>query len=598
MVDPASQLPGIEEDSQNQFVPGQVNLRSVPSSDARLAFMRDEKNSVDDDPIEDSPRERSPRRGGETQGRLQTQRSVNARPYATSWGPFLQEHGLYRDADVSTWTSWEEARQCIPAEGPLARLPAEVFRAHANPVPEPVLLNVCTDKCKSLLAQLPLRVQATVLRMLMVSPFLWQHLEEVLMEMVITWPSVHKLASFHAMVQSQVKHFNVLLISCCGGLKVPILAAMRGLQDIINTHFQNIVVNIIEAWDYEVDQFVIGCAKGVSEKCPFQIRDRGSVVHAKQHLAEFEVRYPHFKVMILSGSPSEKITMGKKDANVPEGTSILHCSPTNLIFQVHDLLSRAEELFGRANVCGVVEFPPCNGHSTDEQILNGMFGPCTMVNSADWGMAYRKTHFRCNIPFATAERTAPPRIPMIPYQRELSDGYCWCPTRIYSVHNPAPVPLKSNWPSLVQYAYTSNCKVDAFQRLTLDCIRVRKGDVTRLGGVHFFCCYLGLQEELVAEDLLQRHPCHEFIHGQMGSKVASHHSQATACGESRFCLNCEQLLQRLGKCWDLAASRHVMGLVWTKSLSSWLAAAATSPEFSYRSCPVHVCGVKCSSAPR
>ena len=279
--------------------------------------------------------------------------------------------------------------------------------------------------------------------------------------------------------------------------------------------------------------------------------------------------------------------------------SRLHGPSGRRWFHWHRAVTRLAREVGPMRVAHMSEFPQCQD-VCDEQAMDRMAGPFVETRTSAWGaFAIRNRRWRTSPEIGPRERAICSFL--CEGRPDISgpdkNGWQYCPEPVYQKRHPFPFVLRRFWPHLVENASkTPFSKLSSMEQMTLQSLRIKKGNEVRRAGVQFFLMHLGL-DRTPLQNMLDTWPCDEWHLGvPKDMQHPTREEQLRRCGEQQFCINCFEALRVLGGAWHLHSAAEVCARVLVSAMQHWV---RNSPGIVWHGWGQdgHVCSEQCSLAP-
>ena len=508
---------------------------------------------------------------------------------AIALGPYLLALGLAPQA-ASPGHAERALTTTAASFLPSVKLSAHCAEDYAGAVLRDLPPDVA-DRAKTL----PPVVLDTVLRILMISPYLAAHAGEFVEEVAGSWPAVYQRASDLHRSMTPRRLLRLFVISAFDGTRTA-LAALKTALLVMQKEEPDLDIQVVAAWCYEADPHARRVASLLgSGQLGFPLVEKDDIGTLEVDLDQLPGEAGGLFWAALGGSPYDDTSVANQfSARCPQGKSMLHAQSFRQVFTWHRGLAKLAALLGYDRGVHIPELPKLSSKDDDAE-LTRMFGPAAVANSSLWGLATRSRHYRTSP--GISPNIGPYYMPAVSDpDRHLFDRTRWAPTAAArSAGANRPVVLCRYWPMLLWKKLQGN-SLTPFEQLTVESHRVAApGRKERFAGPAFFIEQLGLAgTPLQYAPML--YPCMESVDLRDGFSPCEAVKYRSPCGEALLCQNCGQLCKVLGVGWELNQSSEVTCRVLHKAIRHWQALEGPEGFWTWKH-PVHHCGPTCSKAP-
>ena len=202
-------------------------------------------------------------------------------------------------------------------------------------------------------------------------------------------------------------------------------------------------------------------------------------------------------------------------------------------------------------------------------------------------------------------RTAPSKLEIKMYHHPIDphapiDGWTWCGNGEGESNKHPAVTLRSYITALMEIQLYDTRPLEQWESNTLARMRMRHGATGKTHYISraFWLLWLGFNQTPVPGIADAQLPCLGNISLATGGPATADTPGVTACGEKRYCKNCEELMQMLGQAWHVRSMTDVAA-AWLDKMVARHCEQDLSVEWPARpEEPPHVCGPFCEHNPR
>ena len=383
---------------------------------------------------------------------------------------------------------------------------------------------------------------------------------------------------------------------CCGiGTSVHVLHA--ALEDIFQElAAENVQCQIVSEVGFDVDPVALKVAEAWMSKRNLNVAfvERSAEQWALAVQADAErMSNQDVRAALLIGTPCNNLTHAKA-GNMLQGSG-LHTAPSNAVWDIHGASTVLQQTMG-GNFVFLSEQVKC-AHEDDHKELDKLFGPATKSTSSSliYARGHRDRHIRCSpfLPNSWPHHDAR-RAPC------LADGWTWNGNAENCADGFLNITVRGYLGNIassvaIQVA-TGEPVLSAISSYELRCyesVKMSRNGEVRLANRELLLFWMGLEDTGLLEVFDELFPCMPRIFPTMGCEAGP--NEGEACGQSRWCENCEIVLKLIGQAWEGHAMRDVSYAWIRKALFHWANVDVLGPDSFFRLDPdlVHRCSDTC-----
>ena len=390
-----------------------------------------------------------------------------------------------------------------------------------------------------------------------------------------------------------------VLHPCCGmGTSVHILnTALHRVLPELGSH--SVQVHLEHQVGYDTDPVAVQIAQTWSEAAHsnasfYEQSASDWTPSAQKEGSRMMSTDTHF--LMLFASPCNNLTKAK-GGNSSSGSG-LHTFPSNAVWELHAGLSGVTQVMG-TRAAFFSEQVKC-AHECDDLDLNKLFGDARSTHDSHlrYGRAKRDRRIRTS-PQLPTSWTHQEDVAQVP---ELEGGWKWRGNATQK-DTPYLATAVRGWMANLVASYalqvasmeSPRSLLSDYEIDTVMSMYMERGSESRLANRELLLWWMGMEKTGLQEVLQAVLPCHERCWVTTGT--AAPPNLGDACGNSRYCENCEHCLKYIGQAWEMYAMTDVVTAWLRRALLHWAGVEdASGAWFKVDPGLEHRCSFGCSKA--
>ena len=390
-------------------------------------------------------------------------------------------------------------------------------------------------------------------------------------------------------------NLKLILLHCCNGIGTSHLVMHAALR-IMSTSRPGINISITENYAFEIDSGALKMQAALIQSLGIVVQQVGDIALLPLLVQQSAPRWAQLQAVIcfINSWPCKNTSRAAAFTDRPNGSG-LHMEHSRKMWEIdHGLYVLRAMKIEPQFIAHMTEYPQC-GNEGEEATINKIFGVPFVSNPACYNAASRARNMR----------TCPSKLDLKMYHHPIDpmaviEGWKWCGNGSGVEDKHPQLTLRSHITVLMETELFGSRPLEDWELTTLRRMRIQHEGTgeTRYINRAFWMLWLGFDKTPVPEIADLQMPCSKSIYLSTGLPAPIDTPGSSACGDKRYCTNCEQLVQMLGQAWHVRSMTDV-AVAWLSKIVDRHCKNDTSVEWPSRpDMPPHTCGPHCEHKPR
>ena len=388
---------------------------------------------------------------------------------------------------------------------------------------------------------------------------------------------------------------KLVLLHCCNGIGTSHLVIHSALR-ILATSRPGIEVSIMENYAFEVDAAALKLQAALIQALGVTVQQVGDIALLPLLAQQCAPKWAQQKAVIcfLNSWPCKNTSRAASMKDRPPGSG-LHMQHSRKIWEIDHAMHVLQQMKTESHyIAHMTEYPQC-GNEAEEETIDQIFGKAFVSNPSCYGGASRARNMR----------TAPSKLELKMYHHPIDpkapiDGWTWSGNGAGVEDKHPQLTLRSHITVLMETELYGTRQLENWESNTLrrmQMVQESTGKVRYISRA-FWLLWLGFDKTPVPEIADAQLPCLGTISLSTGGPATVETPGSSACGERRYCKNCEDLVQMLGQAWHVRSMTDVAA-AWLDKIIARHCKHDSSVEWPSRpDVQPHMCGPQCEHNPR